>query len=149
VQIGGEHEDYYDADLFIYNDVVLHYGRGGFEIYEYPREVFAPTDFHTATLGADGIYIVGSLGYPEQRRAGETPLYRLKLDSWEIEPVNTKGERPGWIRGHKARYDPARNAIRVAGGEIHVAAEGGKLKVVPNQERFELDISRLNWRRME
>jgi hypothetical protein len=149
VQIGGEHEDFYDSDFFIYNDVVVHDGRGGFEIYEYPRDVFAPTDFHTATLGAGGIYVVGGLGYPQQRRPGKTPVYRLRLDSWEMEPVETAGEAPGWIHGHQARYDPARHTIHIAGGELHVAADDGKLKMVPNQDHYELDVSRLEWRRME
>ena len=41
-----------------------------------PRSVFPPTDFHTATLVGDDIYMVGSLGYLGTRRYGETPVYR-------------------------------------------------------------------------
>src|SRR5207253_4004449 len=85
VQIGGEHEDYYDPDFFIYNDVVIHDGQGDFQIYGYPREVFPPTDFHTATLCGNSIYVIGCLGYPEQRQQGFTPVYRLTLESWQIE----------------------------------------------------------------
>ncbi len=149
VQIGGEHEDYYDPDFFIYNDVVIHDGKANFQIYGYPRDVFPPTDFHTATLCARSIYILGGLGYQRQRQNGRTPVYRLNLDSWEMEAIATTGEAPGWIHGHHARYEPARNTISIAGGEIHVPAEDGKLKIVPNQEQFELDVSFLVWRRVK
>lgn len=147
VQIGGEHEDHYDPDFFIYNDVVIHDGKGDFQIYGYPRDVFPPTDFHTATLCQDGIYIVGCLGYIDQRRPGFTPVYRLTLESWKIEFVNTAGEMPGWIHNHRATYEPERNAIRIAGGEIHVVANG-EPHLVPNEQQFELDLIRLQWRRM-
>lgn len=147
VQIGGEHEDYYDPDFWIYNDVVVHDGRGGFEIYGYPREVFPPTDFHTATLAGDSIYVVGCLGYPEQRKEGHTPVYRLKLESWKIEAVETSGEMPGWIHGHRSRYDPAGNAISVTGGDIHVIAEDGHPELKPNDEQFELELSSFRWRK--
>lgn len=40
VQIAGEHEDPYDPDFCIYNDVFVHDGKGGIEIYGYPMEVF-------------------------------------------------------------------------------------------------------------
>lgn len=55
IEIGGEHEDYYDPDFCIYNDVVVHYGGGRFEIFGYPEEVFPPTDSHSATLVGDVI----------------------------------------------------------------------------------------------
>jgi hypothetical protein len=149
VQIGGEHEDHYDPDFHIYNDVVIHDGKGNFDIYGYPQDIFPPTDFHTATLCANSIYVVGCLGYMDQRQAGRTPVYRLTLDSWEIEAVATTGDAPGWIHGHNARCEVARNTIRIAGGEIHVAAEDGTLMIVPNKEQFELDISLLEWSRMK
>jgi len=72
VQIGGEHEDYYDPDFFIYNDVVIHDGKGDFQIYGYPKDVFPPTDFHTSTLVGNEIYIIGCLGYPDQRKVGSS-----------------------------------------------------------------------------
>jgi ankyrin repeat protein len=36
VEIAGEHEDHYDPDFCIYNDVIVHHGDGNFEIYGYP-----------------------------------------------------------------------------------------------------------------
>ena len=50
VQIAGEHEDHYDPDFTIYNDVFVHEPDGTIRIFGYPEAVFPPTDFHTATL---------------------------------------------------------------------------------------------------
>jgi ankyrin repeat protein len=66
-QIGGEHEDSYDPDFCIYNDVFVHERNGTVAIYGYPESVFPPTDFHTATLLDDYIYFIGSLGYAGTR----------------------------------------------------------------------------------
>jgi hypothetical protein len=148
VQIAGEHEDHYDPDFYIYNDIVIH-DRGNFQIYGYPREVFPPTDFHTATLCADGIYIIGCLGYPEQRRQGFTPVYRVMPESWKIKPIKTTGEMPGWIHRHQAQYDPDGATIRISGGELHVVGEDGEPDLVPNQDQFELDLARLEWKRLK
>ena len=71
--IAGEHEDYYDPDFCIYNDVVVLGLDGSVEIYGYPKDVFPPTDFHTATLVGDRVIVIGRLGYmgsdiPARRR---------------------------------------------------------------------------------
>src|SRR5262249_46606129 len=115
VQIAGEHEDYYDPDFYIYNDVVIHDGKGDFQIFGYPRERFPATDFHTATLCEGAIYLIGCLGYPEQRQEGFTPVYRLTLESWAMHPVATTGQMPGWIHRHRSCYQPDRNSVRVTG----------------------------------
>lgn len=147
VQIGGEHEDFYDPDFFIYNDVVVHDGRGNCEIYGYPEDVFPPTDFHTATLCPDGIYIIGCLGYPDQRQPGSTPVYRLTLGTWQMTSIETSGDMPGWIYRHRARYVPERNAISISGGEIDSSTEG---ESTPSQDlQFELNLSRRRWERIE
>ncbi len=147
VQIGGEHEDHYDPDFYIYNDVVVHDGDGEFQIYGYPRDVFPSTDFHTATLCGDGIYIIGCLGYPDDRREGFTPVYRLILNSWEMKAVETTGQMPGWIHNHRAHFDRERNVICVEGGEVQVTSENGEQDLVSAKEQFELDLSRMAWRR--
>lgn len=147
VQIAGEHEDYYDPDFCIYNDVVVHDGRGDFEIYGYPAEVFPPTDFHTATLVGDWIYIVGSLGYADQRRVGHTPVYRLRLDTWEIESVTTTGEAPGWIFKHTTTWLPESETLLVTGGEVHVINSHGEADVAANTQTFALNLRTLTWRK--
>ncbi|MDR0520990.1 MAG: hypothetical protein LBH00_03945 [Planctomycetaceae bacterium] len=55
--IGGEHEDFYDPDFYIYNDVILIDKNGGIEILGYPADIFPPTDFHSATLAGNVIFI--------------------------------------------------------------------------------------------
>ncbi len=57
----GEHEDHYDPDFQIYNDVVVLHPDGRVDIFGYPPEVFPATDFHTATLIENRIVIVGNL----------------------------------------------------------------------------------------
>ena len=149
VQVGGEHEDHYDPDFHIYNDVVVHDGDGGFQIYGYPKDVFPPTDFHSATLTNDGIYIIGCLGYSDQRREGFTPVYRLKVNTWEIEAMDTAGQMPGWIHRHCARYVPERNSVLITGGEVLTADASGDPELVANSSRFELCLASLQWRKRE
>jgi hypothetical protein len=148
VQVGGEHEDYYDPDFYIYNDVVIHDGRGGVEIYGYPRDVFPPTDHHSATLCPDGIYIIGCLGYMDDRQAGHTPVYRLELDSWRITPIATVGETPGWIHHHRAFFDPYQGTISIVGGQVHVVEEG-EGNSAPNKHEFVLDLATRAWRQLK
>src|SRR6185312_15079372 len=100
VQVAGEHEDFYDEDFCIYNDVFVHSRDGGIRIFGYPESVFPPTDFHTATLIGEYIYLIGSLGYSGHRRYGTTPVYRLHTGTFKIEPLETTGAAPGWLYEH-------------------------------------------------
>lgn len=151
IEIGGEHEDFSDPDFFIYNDVFVHHGKGRFEIYGYPKAVFPPTDFHTATLVGGHIYIIGGLGYPQDRRPGFTPVYRLNCKTLTMEKVHTSGDNPGWIHDHRATY----RADRGKAGEIHL--EDGEVCLkspgredddwAENEAVFVLDLASLKWRR--
>ena len=126
VQIAGEHEDSYDPDFCIYNDVIVHDGKGGFQILGYPEEVFPPTDFHSATLVDEWIYLIGNLGYPRTREAfgGETPVFRFHIVTGSIERVATQGASPGWVHGHRAKLENGR--IHVSQGEVlGSTADGG------------------------
>jgi hypothetical protein len=128
---------------------VIHDGKGKFEIYGYPKEAFPPTDFHSATLVGEWIYIIGCIGYPEQRQEGRTPVYRLKVPSWEIEEVETSGEIPSWLHGHRSNYEVERHVIRIDGGDQFAAGEGDRLQIIPNTESFELDLSSFRWRKLK
>lgn len=147
IEIGGEHEDAYDVDFCIYNDVFVHHGDGTFDIYGYPEEDFPPTDFHTATLVGDHIYIIGCLGYPDLRRPNETPLYRLNTGTLAIEEVKTSGENPGWISRHRATYNASTGEIEISGGKLVVRDEEEE-DYVDNEGRFALNLESLTWRRM-
>lgn len=115
VLVAGEHEDWYDPDFCIYNDVLVVHPGGRRQLFGYPEDVFPPTDFHTATLVDQWIYLVGSLGYPRHRVPGSTPVFRLELDTWRIERIHTTGTAPGWIAHHRARLEAG--ALVVSGGK--------------------------------
>ena len=145
IQIAGEHEDHYDPDFYIYNDVFVHHPNGLVDIFCYPKELFPPTDFHTATLIGDTIYIIGSLGYPGSRQFGETPVYCLDTNTLQISHVKTTGDQPGWISKHRA-FLAGPHEIRVWGGKITVMANESE-SYEDNQESWVLDTSSLRWRR--
>jgi ankyrin repeat protein len=143
VQIGGEHEDYYDPDFYIYNDVIVHTAKGKFKIYGYPKNVFPPTDFHSATLVDEFIYLIGGLGYAGKRRFGETPVYRLSIKDWSMHAVETSGDHPGWIYQHRCRlFDEAR--LLVSGGKI-CRKKKGKEVHEENTSEYELDLRSREW----
>ncbi len=140
VLIGGEHEDRYDEDLCIYNDVFICEPGFSARILGYPEAVFAPTDFHTATLIGNLIYVVGGLGYPEARRLGETPVYALDLRDFSMSRLMTTGDAPGWIYKHRAEAEGAE--ITVTGGTI-VRRNDGIGAEAPNNDSFTLELGRL------
>jgi ankyrin repeat protein len=145
VQIGGEHEDYYDPDFCIYNDVFVNGVDGSISIFGYPEEVFPPTDFHTATLVDGGIYVIGSLGYLRKRRYGETPVYRLDVETLRMQRIDTHGEAPGWIYDHRTdRIRPG--LLRVSGGKL-VTTDAKTETHQENTAGFLLDVRRALWGR--
>ncbi len=145
IHIGGEHEDSYDPDFYIYNDVVVVDSEGAISIYGYSRDVFPPTDFHSATRVADGIFIIGCLGYPAQRVAGTTPVFRLDLQTMTIAPVPTTGDAPGWIHRHTAELAEDGRTIVVRGGELWRAS--GK-SMPENIDTWALDTATGTWSRL-
>ncbi|NSX56971.1 hypothetical protein [Parasulfitobacter algicola] len=116
VQIGGEHEDGYMREFVIFNDVVVHTPGGSPRVFFYPTSTFPPTDFHTATLVGDSIWIIGGLGYAGERQFGKTAVYRLDLNDFSIHKVETSGEFPGWINRHQATLK--KDGICISGGKI-------------------------------
>ena len=118
IYIAGEHEDSYDPDFYIYNDVVIIDANDDITILGYPAAIFPPTDFHTATIVGQELLLIGNLGYPEDRVVNETQVLRLNLENWQVTPVPTTGSKPGWIHGHSAEFSEEQNAIIITGGEI-------------------------------
>jgi len=79
VHIAGEHEDHYDPDFYIYNDVIVIGRDGSIAITGYPREI---SWFVQAT-------VEGSLSeacLEELQRTTLVTLQRLDAGDWEIEP---------------------------------------------------------------
>ncbi len=146
IEIAGEHEDHYDPDFCIYNDVIVHHTDGSFDIYGYPPEVFPPTDFHSATLVDGYLYLIGSLGYWEARQYGQTPVYRLNIDSLKIEKVQTSGEEPGWIHEHKAILGDNREIV-IEGGKV-CTRQGDNEVTEELSDRFALHLDSLVWRKI-
>jgi hypothetical protein len=142
--IGGEHEDSYDPDFYIYNDVIVFDPDDQIEIYGYPKEIFPPTDFHTATLFGNRIILIGCLGYHPDRISSFTPVYILDLETYRIDKRETSGQIPGWIYQHYAELDPDRQIIRLSGGTVFEDRDGEKL-YRPNFEDFELDLQTWKW----
>lgn len=156
VQIGGEHEDSYDPDFFIFSDVIVHTaptgpdGAWNRQVFAYPKSVFPPTDFHSATLVGEQIVVIGCLGYLEQRRPGHTPVHVLDTRSLQMRPLHCTGETPGWIYQHRATL-VERDVIEVGGGERWLgspAEEGGDRLSEKLPGRWRLDLTRQQWHKV-
>ncbi len=141
--IGGEHEDGYDPDFCIYNDVIVIHPDLTVQIFEYPEAVFPPTDFHTATLVADWIYIVGSLGYQGKRESKVTPVWRLNIHTYAIESVKTTGDSPGRVNRHHTRLVDE-DKLLVYGGKVS-GHRNGKEFYDTNTVTRVLSLGTLHW----
>jgi hypothetical protein len=147
LRIGGEHEDHYDPDFFIYNDVQVEDGAGGVEIYGYAYDAFGPTDFHTASLVGDAIFVVGNLSYPARRRSGTTPVVRLDTKTLAFDAVPTAGTPPGWLSRHAAALSADGGAIVVSGGKLEAERDGAHV-YVDSPDDWSLDLGTMRWSRL-
>lgn len=143
VLIAGEHEDHYDPDFFIYNDVVLLSDDGVVDVYGYPTEDFPPTDFHSATLLDDHILLIGNLGYSDDRQASQTQILRLNIATWRVSAIEDAGVGPGWIHRHTATLTD--NKIRITGGLIDRC---DNTNLVENIDDWCLDLYNYKWERL-
>lgn len=138
VVIAGEHEDYYDCDFCIYADVTVLDGKGGVEHFIYPKDIFPPTDFHTATLIGDHIWIIGSLGYKDSRIAQTAQVLRLDLTDFSIDKIEATGADPGWINHHDAVLKGRQ--IIISGGNVGIGSQ-------ENTQTFVLNTDTKTWLR--
>lgn len=136
VLVAGEHEDHYHPDFCIYADVTVLGADGELEHFIYPRDVFPPTDFHTATLVGDQIWLIGCLGGPEQVNDKQTQVLRLSTLDFSITPVETGGVSPGWIHRHRSVL--TKDGILVTGGKIEPGYRD-------NTSTFVLNLGTLVW----
>lgn len=140
--VGGEHEDHYDPDFCIYNDVVVEYPNGEVEFYCYPESEFQPTDFHSATLVGDNIVIIGSLGYSKKRIINKTQVYLLNTVDFQIVKMECGGDSPGWIHSHNAILNTDKKSITVKNGLVDV---GSEFPLRENIDDWKLDIDTWTW----
>lgn len=137
--IAGEHEDSYDPDFFIYNDVIVTGADDAVELYGYPTQVFTPTDFHSATLVGEQLMIIGNLGYGRSRQRS-TPIALLDTRTLTVAPVAARGADPGWLSKHEAELSADGRRITVRGGQREVDVAGGtRLRENPDAYTFDLD----------
>jgi len=144
VYIAGEHEDSYDPDFYIYNDVTVVNSDGDVTIYGYPEEIFPATDFHSASLVGDEIILIGSLGYANKRDPLQTQVMRLNTTDWSITRQDTKNS-PGWISRHAADYRVESNSIRITDPQQWTKESD----LVDTFAIWELDLTNWKWRCVE
>jgi hypothetical protein len=183
VQIGGEYEvsclealfectnarqDSYDPDFMIYNDVIVfHPGSNklasrcsrDFDIYGYPKDVFPPTDGHTATYvpSLNAIVVIGNVSAPDVdvnlAANGTTPVYVLNASTWKMEKKATSGAGPGIIWRHVAELQDG--VLRVTGKQSkdpysatrRKVRKDGKDEIVDSEyeEAWELNLDAWTW----
>ncbi|KAJ3032369.1 hypothetical protein HDV00_007580 [Rhizophlyctis rosea] len=149
IWIGGEHEDSYDPDFLIYNDVAVIKPDGQIHLFHYPIKDFPPTDFHTASLIDDTIYIIGSMGYinsaSESNTRRKAQVCVLDLCTMSIRTIKTAGDDPGWISEHTAVVTTERNiVVTVREGKFCTSMQGGC-----EAGRWEFDLKKSVWTRLE
>lgn len=143
IYIAGEHEDGYDPDFNIYNDVVVVDENDNIDIYTYPENVFPPTDFHSATLiKPETILIIGNLGYSKNRQHGKTQVLSLNIKTFEIQQIETFGENPGWIHEHRAVLSKDKQSVIINGGKID---EKDQDFLQDNLDTFALNLTDMKW----
>jgi len=144
ILIAGEHEDSYDPDFFIYNDVTVIRPNGDIKFYGYSEYWFPPTDNHSAILVDDQIYIIGCLGYPHQRHKDITPVYRLDTTDFSIRKVRTQGKPPNWLHGHDAYLSKDKKFIICENGIIiHPSGE-----YVESLATWQLELETNMWKKL-
>ncbi|UCI31452.1 hypothetical protein [Mesorhizobium sp. B4-1-4] len=144
VRIGGEYEDSYDPDFYIYNDVIVSDADGRIEIFGYSDKIFPPTDFHTANLIDARIIVIGNLSYP-YIRADKAQVLVLDTTSYGISRLETTGEAPPWIHKHFSQLVENGGAILVRGGLLIGPRWPA---VIENIDDWRLDITAGRWERL-
>jgi len=145
IYIGGEHEDYYDPDFNIYNDVVVVYPDDTIDFYCYSKSDFPSTDFHSATRIENKIILIGSLGYPEERVIADTQIYILDLESYEMQKIKASGQSPGWIHEHNATLSSDKKSILITHGKVDL---GQEYSLRDNIDDWKLNLVDWYWERL-
>ncbi|MFT5854187.1 MAG: hypothetical protein ACI8XO_001430 [Verrucomicrobiales bacterium] len=146
ILIAGEHEDYYDPDFFIYNDVIIRHPDGNIDFLGYPTDAFPPTDFHSATLLDDQIILIGNLGYDQDRLPNVTQLLALDIGTWQISKQPSTGDNPGWLHHHRTELSDDKKSILITGGIVNPADP--ELPMIENIDDWRLHLDDWRWERL-
>jgi hypothetical protein len=126
----------------VYNDVIVFHPNSkgkieretdNFDIFGYPEAVFSTTDFHSATYitSFNAILIIGNGSAPEKdeelAKNGITPVYLLKVGTWEMEKKETTGDGPGIILKHDTTLQD---------GVLRVSKVHGTMRCVVKDREF-------------
>jgi len=141
--VAGEHEDHYDPDFYIYNDVVVLSPDGEIRILGYPESDFPPTDFHTATFLEDqnSLLLIGNLSYSEYHKES-TQVLKLDCETLRISKVKTSGNSPRWIHSHVAELNG--DWMVVVSGGIEATETG----LIENIDDWVFDPVKSHWTRL-
>lgn len=136
--IGGEYEDFYDPFFYIFNDIIIYEPNGEKKVLLYPYKDFPPTDFHTATLIGNQIYIIGRMGFdiPED---GSTPVYILNTDTYKLRELKIRNKIDGCVNSHQSELTS--NGIIIHSGKI--LAKNKNMTVFT--EKYLLNIKESRW----
>lgn len=144
IRIGGEHEDSYDPNFYIYNDVVMSDPGGRIEIFGYSEEAFPPTDFHTANLVGERIIIIGNLSYPGLRQE-RAQVLAFDANRYVFNRIAPDGVGPSWLHKHSADLVDDGRALLVRGGLV----DNPKwTSLVENIDDWRLDLDAWRWDRL-
>jgi hypothetical protein len=117
---------------------------GRIEIFGYAQEAFPPTDFHTASLIAHPIIVMGKLSNPPNRKERAQVLL-LDTGSYVFDRVDTNGAGPPWLYKHTAELVDEGDAILISGGLID---DPNLPSVVENIDDWRLDTHTWRWDRL-
>lgn len=146
ILIGGEHEDFYDPDFFIYNDVIICHPDGTIDFLGYPTDAFPPTDFHSATLIDHKIILIGNLSYVDDRKPDTTQILIVDTETWKVSEQASSGDLPGWIHDHSAELAEDNKSILITGGNIYPADD--ELPIIENIDDWRLNVEDWSWERL-
>ncbi|KZR86448.1 hypothetical protein MITS9508_02670 [Synechococcus sp. MIT S9508] len=144
VLIGGAHEDFYDPGFWIYNDVVV-IEDDKVTIYGYPLKTFPPTDYASATLVGNEIWIIGNLGYREHRDEAPTKVFILNTNDWSIRVAECHGNSPGSIWSHCAELSSDGKQLLISSGECHCKLVGLPDQSLINPSLYVLNLENFSW----
>ena len=143
--------NYYRTSNWIYNDIIVHDGKGKCDIYMYPREAFPPLYGHTATLTGQYIYIIGNSCTEDKGFLLDnyTQVLRLDIATMKIERIETSGDRPDQVGKYYASYDGKSKIVVRKMGYLYNSEEySGHVLDYDSEQRYTLCLESMQWEKL-